>query len=219
MMKLGSTVIANLSGSTLESYAQAAALLDKTDVPMIELNISCPNVKSGGMAWGMSADAAAEVVSAVRQATKKPLMVKLSPNAPDLVGVALSSAKAGADALSLINTVQAMAIDIERSRPVFDNVKAGYCGAAVKPIALRMVYDVVRALKTAGLNIPVVGIGGISCWQDAAEFILAGARAVEVGTATFSNPNVMSEIISGLETFMKRKGYRRIADFCALAQE
>lgn len=220
MMKIGSTVIANLSGSTLESYVEGAKLLDKTNVPMIELNISCPNVKSGGMAWGMQAKAAGEVVSAVRSATKKPLMVKLSPNAPDLVGVALACVKAGADALSLINTVQAMAIDVESEKVVFDNVKAGFCGPAVKPIALRMVYDVVRAINALpeSERVPVVGIGGISTWQDAVEFILAGACAIEVGTATFFNPSAMSEIVDGLKAFMKRKGYKSIRDFCGKAQ-
>ena len=215
MLKLKATTIANLSGSSLESYVEGAKLLDKTAVPMIELNISCPNVKSGGMAWGMKAEAAAEVVSAVRKATSKPLIVKLSPNAPDLVGVALACVKAGADALSLINTIQAMAIDIERERPVFNNIKAGYCGSAVKPIALRMVYDVVHAINELdeSKRVPVVGIGGITTWQDAVEFILAGASAVEVGTVTFFNPEAMTQIIDGLKSYMKRKGYRTIADF------
>ena len=220
MLKLKATTIANLSGSTLESYVEGAKLLDKTAVPMIELNISCPNVKSGGMAWGMEAKAAAEVVSAVRKATSKPLMVKLSPNAPDLVGVALACIKAGADALSLINTVQAMAIDIEREKAVFDNVKAGYCGPAVKPIALRMVFDVVKAINALDESekVPVVAIGGITTWQDAVEFILAGACAVEVGTATFFNPEAMTQIVTGLESYMRRKGYRTLCDFRGKAQ-
>ena len=220
MLKFKATTIANLSGSTLESYVEGAKLLDATAVPMIELNISCPNVKSGGMAWGMNAEAAAEVVSAVRKATTKPLMVKLSPNAPDLVGVALSCVKAGADALSLINTIQAMAIDVERESPVFDNIKAGYCGSAVKPIALRMVYDVVRAINALSESerVPVVAIGGITTWSDAAEFILAGAAAVEVGTATFFNPSTMTDIVSGLRDYMKRKGFATLSDFCGKAQ-
>ena len=147
-------------------------------------------------------------------------MVKLSPNAPDLVGVALSCVKAGADALSLINTIQAMAIDVERESPVFDNIKAGYCGSAVKPIALRMVYDVVRAINALSESerVPVVAIGGITTWSDAAEFILAGAAAVEVGTATFFNPSAMTDIASGLRDYMKRKGFATLSDFCGKAQ-
>ncbi|MCR5217952.1 dihydroorotate dehydrogenase [Treponema sp.] len=219
MLQLDTTTIANLAGSDLESYVEGAALLDKTNVPMIELNISCPNVKHGGMAWGTNPEAAFECVSAVRKATKKPLMVKLSPNAPDLVAVALSCIKAGADALSLINTIQAVAIDIEKGRPYFNNVKAGMCGPAVKPIALRMVYDVCSAIKKLPENeqVPVVGLGGISKWQDAVEFIMAGASAVQVGSATFSNPHAMCQIVDGLAAFMKSHGYKSIEEMKALA--
>ncbi|MBB5219091.1 dihydroorotate dehydrogenase [Treponema rectale] len=219
MLSLDTTTIANLAGSDLESYVEGAKLLDKTDVPMIELNISCPNVKHGGMAWGTEPEAAYECVSAVRKATSKPLMVKLSPNAPDLVAVALSCIKAGADALSLINTIQAVAIDIEKARPYFNNVKAGMCGPAVKPIALRMVYDVCSAIKKLpeSEQVPVVGLGGISRWQDAVEFIMAGADAVQVGSATFSNPNAMCEIVDGLTAFMKSHGYSSIAEMKGLA--
>lgn len=219
MLNLGTVAIANLAGSDLESYAEGAALLDKSDVEMIELNISCPNVKHGGMAWGTDAEAAFECVSAVRKASSKPLMVKLSPNAPDLVKVALSCIKAGADALSLINTIQAVAIDIEKGRPYFDNIKAGMCGPAVKPIAVRMVYDVCSAIKKLPQDeqVPVVGLGGISKWQDAVEFIMAGASAVQVGSATFSNPNAMCEIIDGLKAFMKSHGYKSIEEMKGLA--
>lgn len=219
MMKLGTTAIANLAGSDIDSYVKGAELLDKTDVPMIELNISCPNVKHGGMAWGTDPDAAFECVSAVRKATKKPLMVKLSPNAPDLVSVALACVKAGADALSLINTIQAVAIDIENARPYFKNVKAGLCGPAVKPIALRMVYDVAKAVRALPKKeqVPIVGLGGISKWQDAVEFIMAGASAVQVGTATFINPATMLEVIDGLKNFMKSHGYKNISEMCGLA--
>lgn len=220
MLKLGTVAIANLAGHSLDSYVEGAKLLDKTEIPAIELNISCPNVQCGGMAWGIDKDAAFECVSAVRKATAKPLIVKLSPNAPDIVSVALACIQAGANALSLINTIQAVAIDIETGRPVFDNIKAGLCGPAVKPIALRMVYDVVRAVN--GLpeseRVPVIGLGGIAKWQDAVEFIMAGASAVQVGTATFSNPNAMVEIIRGLEAFMKSHGYRKISDFRGSAQ-
>ncbi len=220
MMKIGATPIANLSGSSLETYVKGAELLDKTEIPMIELNISCPNVKAGGMAFGMNPETAACVVKAVRSATKKPLMVKLSPNAPDLAGVALAAQEAGADALSLVNTFQATSINIETGRPVFENVRAGFSGPAVKPIALRMVYDVCGAIRKlpAERQIPVVGLGGISCWQDVVEFIMAGAQAVEVGTATFGNPYAMRDMIAGLALFMIRKGYRSLGDFrgCAL---
>ena len=220
MLKLEPTTIANLAGSDLDSYVKGAELLDNTDVKMIELNISCPNVKAGGMAFGMKCDAANTVVSAVRKVTKKPIMVKLSPNAPDLVGVAMACVKAGADALSLVNTVQAIAIDIEKGKPVFANVRAGFCGPAIKPLALRMVYDVVAAMNKLpeSERVPVVGIGGIAKWEDAVEYIMAGASAVEVGTATFSNPNAMIEIIDGLRAFMKRKGYATLSEMRGVAQ-
>ncbi len=221
MLKLEPVAIANLAGHTLEEYVEGAALLDATDVPVIELNISCPNVKAGGMAFGTVPETAAGVVGAVRKATRKPLIVKLSPNAPDLVAVALACVKAGADALSLINTIQAVSINIETGRPVFKNIRAGLCGPAVKPIALRMVYDVCEAIKKLPeeKRVPVIGIGGISCWQDAVEFIMAGASAVQVGTATFSNPKCMEEIVDGIKAFMVRKNYKCLDDFrgCAIS--
>ena len=219
MLALKPVAIANLAGSDLKSYTEGAALLDKTDIPMIELNISCPNVKAGGQAWGLDPDKAKECVAAVRKATRKPLMVKLSPNAPDIVAVAIACIEAGADALSLINTISAVSIDIERARPVFDNVRAGLCGPAIKPIALRMVYDVACAIKklSAFNHIPIVGMGGIASWQDAVEFIMAGASAVQVGSAKFSNPTVMEEIITGIATFMKSHGYRTIDEMVGAA--
>ena len=220
MMKLGPVAIANLAGHDLESYVEGARLLDKTNVPMIELNISCPNVKAGGMAFGMDCASASKVVSAVREATSKPLMVKLSPNAPDLRGVAMACVKAGAEALSLVNTIQATAIDIESGKPVFQNIRAGLCGPAIKPIALRMVYDVCEEMNRLPENerIPVVGIGGISSWKDAVEFIMAGASAIQVGTATFTNPLCMVEIIDGLKNFMKSHGYSSIEEMRGIAQ-
>lgn len=221
MLKLEPVAIANLAGHTLEEYVEGAALLDATEVPAIELNISCPNVKAGGMAFGTVPETAAGVVGAVRKATRKPLIVKLSPNAPDLVAVALACVKAGADALSLINTIQAVSINIETGRPVFKNIRAGLCGPAVKPIALRMVYDVCEAMNKLPEEerVPVIGIGGISCWQDAVEFIMAGASAVQVGTATFSNPKCMEEIVDGIKAFMLRKNYKCLDDFrgCAIS--
>lgn len=214
MQKFDTVILANLSGSSLDTYTQGASLLDKTAVPMIELNISCPNVKAGGMAFGLNPATAAEVTAAVRRETNKPLVVKLSPNAPDLLAVANAVREAGADAISLVNTFQATSIDIERARPVFANIHAGYSGPAIKPIALRMVYDICRAMNALPeeKRIPVIGLGGISCWQDAVEFIMAGAHAVQVGTATFANPPCMTEIVEGIKGFMTRKGYATLAD-------
>ena len=215
MMELKPVAIANLSGSSIETYVEGAKLLDKTEVPMIELNISCPNVKAGGMAFGLDPQAAFEVTNAVRKTTSKPLIVKLSPNAPDLKAIAFSVIKAGANAISLVNTFQAMAIDIEKEQFIFDNIKAGLAGPAIKPIALRMVYDICSAIKTLPKEqqVPIIGLGGISTWQDAVEFILAGADAIQVGTSIFANPNCIKEIINGISAWMARKGYSKIEDF------
>lgn len=220
MLKLKPVTIANLSGSTLESYVEGAKLLDKTQVPVIELNISCPNVSAGGAAFGMSCTTAGEITRAIRAVTKKPLIVKLTPQASDVVGVALACIEAGADGISLCNSFQGVAIDIEKGRPVFDKVKAGFGGPAVRPIAVRLVYEVCSAIKQLPKEkqVPVVGIGGVSTWEDAVEFIMAGATAVQVGTNTFANPNTMVEIVDGLKSFMARKGFKTIEDFrgCAL---
>ena len=215
MMALKPVAIANLSGSSLETYVEGAKLLDKTEVPMIELNISCPNVSAGGAAFGMTCSAAGDVVRAVRAATSKPLVVKLTPQAPDLIGVAMECIKAGADGISLCNSFQGIAVDIERGVPVFEKVKAGVGGPAVRPIAVRLVYELVEAINKLpeSQRVPVIAIGGIATWQDAVEFIMAGAAALEVGTATFVNPLAMVEIIDGLAAFMKRKGYKSLADF------
>jgi dihydroorotate dehydrogenase (NAD+) catalytic subunit len=209
LRKLGPAVIANLSGSTVEEYAQGAALLNESDVDMIELNISCPNVKAGGMTFGLDPRAAASVTEPVRRAlTSKPLMVKLSPNAPDLIAVANACINSGADALSLVNTFKAMAIDIQTRRPVFDNLSAGLSGPAIKPIALRMVWEVCNAV-----TVPVVGLGGIACADDALEFLMAGATALQVGSATFAHPNTMIEIIEGIERYMNNNGISAISEF------
>ncbi|MCR5725789.1 MAG: dihydroorotate dehydrogenase [Treponema sp.] len=220
MLSLKPVTIANLSGSSLETYVEGAKLLDATAVKMIELNISCPNVKAGGMSFGMDPASAASVTKAVRAVTKKPLMVKLTPNAPDLIGIAMAVREAGADALSLVNTFQAMAIDLNTGKPVFDNVRAGFSGPAVKPIALRMVYDVVQAMNALPENerIPVVGLGGIATWQDAVEFLMAGAAAIQVGTATFANPLAMTQIAAGIANFMKERGFATISEFRGSAQ-
>ncbi len=220
MLALKPVAIANLSGSSLETYTKGAELLDKTEVPMIELNISCPNVSAGGAAFGMTCQAASEVVRAVRAVTKKPLVVKLTPQSLELNAVALECIKAGADAISLCNSFQGIAIDIERGVPVFEKLKAGLGGPAVRPIAVRLIYELVQAINTLpeGQRVPVIAIGGIATWQDAVEFIMAGADAVQVGTATFANPPAMIEIIDGLAAFMKRKGYKKISDFKGIIQ-
>ena len=221
MKKLGAAVIANLSGSSAESYCEGARLLEKSDVDAIELNISCPNVSTGGAAFGMACQSAGDITKRIRDIVTKPLIVKLTPQASDIVGVAMACKKAGADAISLCNSFQGVAIDIERGVPVFDKIKAGFGGPAVRPIALRLVWEVVEAMNKLPEKerIPVIGIGGIATWRDAVEFIMAGAAAVQVGTATFANPLAMKEIVEGLEAFMKRKGYKTIADFCGIAQK
>lgn len=208
MLKLKPVVIANLSGSSLETYVEGAKLLEKTQVPIIELNISCPNVSAGGAAFGMKCSSASTVVSAVRSVMKKPLWVKLTPQSPELNEVALACIDAGADAISLCNSFQGVAIDVETGRPIFDKVKAGFGGPAVRPIAVRLIYELYDAIKTLPKEkqVPIIAIGGIATWQDVIEFIMAGATACEVGTNTFANPFTMIECIDGIEKYMVRKG-------------
>ncbi|MBU5591931.1 dihydroorotate dehydrogenase [Clostridium sp. MSJ-4] len=212
MEKLNTVIIANLGGATIEEYVQGVEKLNHTSVDMIELNISCPNVKSGGMAFGVKSKVAYEVVSEVRKVCKKPLMVKLSPNAEDIVNMAYSCCEAGADSISLINTLKAMAIDIYKKKPVFNNTFAGLSGPSIKPIALRMVYEVSRAI-----NIPVVGLGGITSGQDALEFIMAGASLVQVGTANFIRPDICTHIIKDIENFMSSEGIKDINEIIGIA--
>jgi len=214
LMKLGPTIMVNLAGSDLYSYVEAAKMLEKTNVPMMELNISCPNIKGNGAAWGLKADTAFEVVSAVRQVFTRPITVKLGPDAADIKSVAIACIAAGADGLSLINMYHAVAIDIENEAPFFKNIHAGFAGPAIKPLALRIVYDVYDELlkMPEEKRIPIFAIGGIACWQDAVEYIMAGASAVEVGAAKFANPNVMIEVIDGLRNFMKTHGYHNLAE-------
>jgi dihydroorotate dehydrogenase (NAD+) catalytic subunit len=196
---LDTTVIANLSGGSVAEYAEGAWLLSASGVDMIELNISCPNVQAGGMSFGLCIDDAEPVVQAVRKACgNKPLMVKLSPNAPDLPGLALGCVNLGADALSLVNTFKAMAIDTATGKPVFDNVHAGLSGPAIRPIAVRMVYEVAQAVSKLPRPVPIVGLGGIQNTNDALEFLYAGAAAVQVGSATFARPCTMGELLEGL---------------------
>ena len=193
--------IANVGGGTLEDYIEGVKLLNNQPVDMIELNISCPNVKAGGMAFGIKNEVARDVVKAVRKVTDLPLIVKLSPNAEDIVGMAKVCEEEGADGISLVNTFKAMAIDINKRKPIFENVYAGLSGPAIKPIALRMVHEVCKAV-----NIPVMGMGGITTWEDAIEFIMAGATCIQVGTANFINPKIGLDIIAGIESYMKREG-------------
>jgi len=211
MRKLDTVIIANLGGGTLEDYLLGIEKLNNSDVDMIELNISCPNVKSGGMAFGIKSMVAYEVVAEVKKICKKPLMVKLSPNAEDIVNMAYKCCEAGADALSLVNTFKAMAIDINKRKPVFNNVTAGLSGPAIKPIALRMVYEVSKTV-----NVPIVGMGGISTWQDAIEFIMAGASAIQVGTANFINPKVCLDIIGGIEEYLIKENIKDIKEITGI---
>ena len=211
LRKLGNVIIANLSGGDTEEYLKGAKLLNDSSLDMIELNISCPNVKAGGMTFGLEPGTAAAIVTEVRRiVTNMPLMVKLSPNSPSVTSVALACAKAGADALSLVNPFKAMAIDTVNRKPVFDNITAGLSGAAVKPIALRIIWEVYDALIEEKLNIPIVGIGGISSTNDALEFLMAGSAAVQIGSATFSNPHAMIEIIDGLRKYMTENKISKI---------
>lgn len=195
-------VIVNLYGNTLEEYGQLAEKLDKLpDVAGIEVNISCPNVKQGGIVFGTDPACAYEVVHLVRQSTSKPMIVKLSPNVTDVVMMAESCVKAGADALSLINTLTGMAIDLHKRRPVLANVTGGLSGPAIKPVALRMVWQVAKVV-----SVPIVGIGGIMTATDALEFILAGASAIQVGTANFIDPSAAQVIAGDIETYLQQKG-------------
>lgn len=219
MLALKPVTIANLSGSTLESYIEGAKLLDKTEVPIIELNISCPNVAAGGASFGMTCALANQAVTAIRSLTSKPLLVKLTPQSPDLMNVALECIKSGADGISLCNSFQGVAIDIERGLPVFDKIKAGFGGPAVRPIAMRLIYELCTEIKKLPTErqVPVIAIGGVEKWQDVVEFIMCGATAVEVGTNTFANPFTMIECIDGLSAFMKRKGYKNLEEMRGIA--
>lgn len=189
--------LVNIGGNNIEDYLEAVRLISETEAQMIELNISCPNVKSGGMAFGIKTCVAKDVVKKVRDITDKPLIVKLSPNANDIVEMAKACKEVGADALSLVNTFNAMAIDIDRRKTVFNNKTAGLSGPAIKPIALRMTYEVANAV-----NIPVIGMGGISNYRDVIEFIMAGASAVQVGTMNFTEPMIMANMAEDLEKYM-----------------
>ncbi|MGP1477182.1 MAG: dihydroorotate dehydrogenase [Phocaeicola sp.] len=203
-----SAMIVNVAGSCVEDYVETAQLINELDkIPAIELNISCPNVKQGGMAFGVSAKGCAEVVNAVRAVYKKTLIVKLSPNVTDIAEIARAAEDAGADSVSLINTIMGMAIDSEKRRPILSTVTGGLSGAAVKPVALRMVWQVAKAVK-----IPVVGLGGIMNGRDAVEFLLAGATAVEIGTANFIDPTITVKVIDYIDNYLKRHNFRSVTE-------
>ncbi|WP_252236072.1 dihydroorotate dehydrogenase [Clostridium sp. ZS1] len=205
MQKLNTNILANVGGGCFEDYAEAIEKLNDTEVNIIELNISCPNVKCGGMAYGIKSQVAYEFVKEIKKICKKPLMVKLSPNAENIVEMAAKCEEAGADSLSLINTLKGLAIDPYKRKPIFNNVYAGLSGPAVKPVALRMVHEVSKAV-----SIPVIGLGGISNGIDAIEFMMAGARAVQIGTVNFVNPMAGKEIMEEMESFCKEQGIKDI---------
>jgi dihydroorotate dehydrogenase (NAD+) catalytic subunit len=207
-------VIVNIVGETVEEYAQLARKLGGiAGISGIEVNIGCPNIKAGGAEFGANPESAAEVTAAVRAATSLPVMVKLTPNTGNIVGVAKAVAEAGADSISLINTLKGIAIDIAKRRPLLGNVSGGLSGPAIRPIALCMVYEVAGAVK-----VPVVGIGGIATASDALEFIMAGASAVQVGTANFSNPQAPIEVLEGIEEFMDKEGVKDIAELIGVGR-
>ena len=201
-------MIVNVSGSQIEDYAETARIINELEnIPAIELNISCPNVKQGGMAFGVTAKGAEEVVKAVRDVYKKTLIVKLSPNVTDITEIARAAEGAGADSVSLINTLLGMAINAEKRKPVLSTITGGMSGAAVKPIALRMVWQVAKAVK-----IPVIGLGGIMNWRDAVEFMLAGATAIQIGTANFIDPAITVKVAEGINDYLERHGYSSVRD-------
>ena len=205
---IDTNMIVNVSGACVEDYvatAERIASLDK--IPAIELNISCPNVKQGGMAFGTSCEGAASVVKAVRQVYPKTLIVKLSPNVTDIASIACAVEAEGADSVSLINTIMGMSIDAERRRPRLSTITGGLSGACVKPVALRMVWQVAKAVK-----IPVIGLGGISSATDAIEFMLAGASAIQIGTANFIDPAITVKVADGIEEYLSRYGFKSVSE-------
>mgnify|MGYP001653662102 FL=1 len=205
---IDTAMIVNVGGSTVETYIECAekiAALD--DIPAIELNISCPNVKQGGMGFGLCAASAAEVVRAVRRVYPRTLIVKLSPNVTDITEIARAVEAEGADAVSLINTLLGMAVDAERRRPILSTVTGGLSGPCVKPVALRMVWQTAKAVR-----IPVIGLGGIASWRDAVEFMLAGATAVQIGTSNFVDPTVSLKVIDGIAAYCERHGFHHASE-------
>ena len=208
LQSLSTPVFVNIYGRSVDEYADLAEKIEGIDgIDGIEVNISCPNVKAGGVAFGVDPDAAGQVVSEVRKKTTKTLIVKLSPNVTDVTTIAKRVVGEGADALSLINTITGMAIDVVKRRPILANITGGLSGPAIKPVALRMVWQVCQTVK-----VPVIGIGGITTARDALEFLIAGASAVQVGTANFINPRATMDIISGIEDYLKENDLYRLSD-------
>ena len=207
LLEKDTVIIANIEGSTADECVEICRKLEATDVHMIELNISCPNVKQGGAAFGVSCEGAAGITKKVRAATTKPLMVKLSPNVTDIASIAKAVEAEGADAVSLINTILGMKIDINTRRPILRNNVGGLSGAAVFPVAVRMVWQVANAVK-----IPVMGMGGITTYEDAIEMMMAGAAAVQVGAALFNNPYAAVQIIDGMNEWLDKKGIKNVSD-------
>ena len=212
IQQYGMNVIVNISGSTAEDYGKLAGLLDVPGVAAIELNVSCPNVKEGGIVFGTDPEAASAVVRAAKAHTKKPVILKLSPNVTDIVAMAKAVEAAGADAVSLINTLLGMEIDIHRFRPVLGNITGGLSGPCVKPVAVRMVWQVAQAV-----HIPIIGMGGIASAEDAVEFFLAGASAVAVGTANFTDPEITMKICDGLTDYLAENGFSSIKEIIGKA--
>lgn len=209
----GATVIANIAGNSLEDYAEVAAKIDGHDgVAGIELNISCPNVKAGGLQFGTDPDMVYRVVSAVREATALPVIPKLSPNVGDIVAIARAAREGGANALSMINTLMGMAVDVEKRRPVLGNIFGGLSGPAIKPVALRMIYQVYQEV-----DLPILGGGGIMNSTDALEFIMVGASAVSIGTGNFVNPRVANEVAGGLREYLLRENLTSITELVGAA--
>lgn len=212
--QFNSPLVVSISAPTMDAFAQAAALLDVDGIAAIEANISCPNIEEDGKAFAMKASSTSQVVTRLRSATSKPIWAKLTPNTGDISSVARAAEDAGADALVVANTILAMSIDIETFRPTLGNIMGGMSGPAVKPILVRMTHQCARAV-----SIPIIGCGGISTTEDAVEYMLAGATAVQVGTATFLRPKAMIEIIAGLSAFCARKGIARVSDLTSAVVE
>ena len=209
---VNTNILVNVSGSTIADYVATAEKINALDrIPAIELNISCPNVKEGGMAFGTSCVSASEVVKEVRKVYKKHLMVKLSPNVTSIQEIALAVEGAGADSVSLINTLMGMAVNVKTRKPVLSTITGGLSGPCVKPVALRMVWQVAKVVK-----IPVVGLGGISCANDAIEFLLAGASAIQIGTANFIDPTITIKVIDGINDYLDENGFKSVKEIIGL---
>lgn len=211
--QLPTTVIANISGFSLQDYEiMASALQSGSGIHALEVNISCPNVKHGGMHFGTHPDSAEEVIALVKRKTDLPVIAKLSPNVTDIVAMAKAVERGGADIISMINTLLGMSIDIEKRQPLLANKMGGLSGPAVRPVAVRMVWQVAQAVK-----VPIIGMGGILTWQDAVEFMLAGAKAVSIGTGNFVNPLAPLEVIEGIEEYCRRQGFASVEEIVGLA--